>query len=128
MIGLGVDIVEIERIELAIKKNDKFLTRLFTEQEIEYIENKGSKNETVAGLFAGKEAVSKVLGTGISKFTWKDIEIDHTEEGQPFVLLHRGAKERGLAIGINQVLLSIAHCKTYAIANAMGQHVEGLCI
>lgn len=126
MIGLGVDIVEIERIELAIKKNDKFMTRLFTELEVQYIKNKGSKNETVAGLFAAKEAVSKVLGTGISNFTWQDIEIDHTPEGQPIVLLHGGAKERGLVIGVNQVLLSIAHCKTYAIANAMGQYVEGL--
>lgn len=126
MIGLGVDIIEIERIEMAIKKNEHFLTRLFTENELDYIKSKGSKTETVAGLFAAKEAVSKVLGSGLLKFTWQDIEIDHTKLGQPFVILHKGAKDRGLSIGVNQVLLSISHCKTYAIANAMGQYVEGL--
>lgn len=125
MVGLGVDIVEIDRIEKAVASNPKFLTRLFTDQEQAYIQSKGQKAETVAGLFAAKEAVSKVLGTGISTFTWQDIEVDHTPEGQPFVVLHGGARTRGLAVGINQVLLSIAHCKTYAIANAMGQYVEG---
>lgn len=124
MLGLGVDIIEIDRIASAMEKSDQFIERLFTDQEKVYILNKGQKSETVAGLFAAKEAVSKVLGTGISKFSWKDIEISHTAEGQPRVSLHRGAKTIALSKGMGEILVSIAHCKTYAIANAMGQSLE----
>ena len=124
MLGLGVDIIEIDRIASAMEKSDQFIERLFTDQEKKYILNKGKKSETVAGLFAAKEAVSKVLGTGISKFSWKDIEISHTAEGQPRVSLHREAKTLALSKGMGEILVSIAHCKTYAIANAMGQSLE----
>jgi holo-[acyl-carrier protein] synthase len=124
MLGLGVDIIEIDRIASAMNKSDQFMEKLFTELEKTYILNKGQKSETVAGIFAAKEAVSKVLGTGISSFSWKDIEINHTLEGQPKVVLHRKAKDIALSKGIGEILVSIAHCKTYAIANAMGQSLE----
>jgi len=120
MTGLGVDIIEIDRIEEAVKKSDKFLVRIFTDLERQYIEKKGSKSETIAGLFAAKEAVAKVLGTGISGFSWHDIEVSHSDQGQPLVSLHQGARKRADELGINRVHLSIAHCKTYAVANAMG--------
>lgn len=120
MIGLGIDIIEIDRIENAIKKNDKFLERLFNESEIAYIEVKGNKYETIAGLFAAKEAVSKVLGTGISGFSWLDIEISHEESGQPIVLLKNEAKSIAEDKSITKIMISISHCKTYAVANAVG--------
>lgn len=120
MIGIGVDIIEIERIEKAIRKNDKFLQRLFNESEIAYIEKKGNRAETVAGLFAAKEAVSKVLGTGISVFPWLDIEISHTESGQPIVILKNQAKTLANEKSITNIMISISHCKTYAVANAAG--------
>lgn len=120
MIGLGIDIIEIERIENAIKKNDNFLKKLFTDYEIEYYIKKGKKAETIAGLFAAKEAVAKVLGTGISGFSWTDIEISHTASGQPIVLLSGVAAELAKEKSINNILISISHCKTYAVANAAG--------
>lgn len=118
MKGLGVDIVEIERIEKAIKK-DRFLVKLFTERERQYFEDKGSRSETVAGIFAAKEAVSKVLGTGIV-YPWTDIEIDHTDLGQPVVVLHHKAEEIASRKGIQTIFISISHSKHYAVANAVG--------
>lgn len=120
MLGLGIDIIEIERIKNAIEKQGKFLSKLFTDYELAYYEKKGSKAETIAGLFAAKEAVSKVLGKGVSGFTWQDIEIKHTDHGQPIVLLHKGAKEMADEKEIDHVLVSISHCKEYAVANAAG--------
>lgn len=120
MLGIGIDIIEIDRISKTLEKQNKFLEKLFTDYEINYYINKGKRAETIAGLFAAKEAVSKVLGKGISGYTWKDIEIHHTVDGQPLVLLHGGAKKIALNMGIEKVLVSISHCKTYAVANAAG--------
>lgn len=120
--GLGVDIVEIHRIEEAINKNQKFLTRVFTESEIEYFHSRGSKYETLAGNFAAKEAVTKVLGTGLRKFHWSDIEILRDELGKPYVKLHNNAIEISEASNIDSIMVSISHCKEYAVANAIGMY------
>jgi holo-[acyl-carrier protein] synthase len=120
MVGIGIDIIEINRIEEAILKNERFLERLFTEKEQAYFASKNNRHETIAGFFACKEAVAKVLGTGISGFKWKDIEISHTEVGQPVVELKNAAKDIAEEKGITNILVSISHCKTYAVANAFG--------
>lgn len=120
MVGIGVDIVEIERIQMALEKNDRFLERLFTNKERAYFEHNNYKYETIAGMFAAKEAVSKVLGTGISGFSWQDIEIDHSDLGQPLVILHGGAKLQAEKKSIKTIMVSISHCKSYAVANALG--------
>ncbi|WP_240841524.1 holo-ACP synthase [Acidaminobacter sp. JC074] len=119
MLGIGIDIIEIDRIKRAIEKQSGFLDKLFTEYEQNYYINKGEKAETIAGFFAAKEAVSKVLGTGV-RYSWKDIEIKHTEFGAPFVVLHGQAKSIADEAEIGKVLVSISHCKTYAVANAAG--------
>lgn len=120
MVGLGIDIIEIERVASAIKKNDRFLERMFTENERLYFSDKNNKMESIAGVFAAKEAVAKVLGTGISGFKWIDIEIQHKDTGQPYVILHNGAAELAENKAIKEIFISISHCKTYAVANAMG--------
>ena len=74
ILDIGVDIVEIDRIKDAINKNERFLHRLFTDNEIKYFESKGFKTETIAGNFAAKEAISKSIGMGIRDFTFKDID------------------------------------------------------
>jgi len=124
MIGIGIDIIEIERIEKALSKQSNFLSKLFTDYEIEYYKNKGNKAETIAGIFAAKEAVSKVLGKGISGFSWQDIEVKHTQEGGPVIVLKNGALDLARSQGIDRVLVSISHCKTYAVANAAGVKQE----
>ena len=120
IIGIGVDIIEIERVRQAIQNNKNFLSKLFTEKEIDYFISRKMNSEVIAGNFAAKEAVSKALGTGIRGFSFKDIEILRNELGKPEVILHSGAKSIGnKLIGNNNSLrihLSISHNNSSAIA------------
>lgn len=118
--GIGIDIIEIERIKKAIDKNDRFLIKLFTKNEIEMFNEKGMRAETVAGNFAAKEAVSKVLGRGISGFKWTDIEVLRDFHGKPYAKLHGEAYRISLELNIHKIEVSISHDKTSAIANAIG--------
>lgn len=120
IIGIGVDIIEIERVRQAIQNNKNFLSKLFTEKEIDYFISRNMNSEVIAGNFAAKEAVSKALGTGIRGFSFKDIEILRNELGKPEVILHNGAKSIGnKLVGNNNSLrvhLSISHNNSNAIA------------
>ncbi|NLY84893.1 MAG: NAD(P)H-hydrate dehydratase [Tissierellia bacterium] len=116
----GVDIVKIERIRRILRKDRaRFYKKVFTEKEIEYISNKGNRAETVAGIFAAKEAISKVLGTGIGSIGWKDIEILH-DNNKPYVNISERVKRRMDEIKISDIEISISHERDYAIANAIG--------
>ena len=85
-IKTGIDIININRIKkILLSKRKQFLNRIFTEREIVYIAKKNYNANTIAGIFAAKESVSKVLGTGIGYINWKDIEILHNENGKPYV-------------------------------------------
>lgn len=120
IIGIGVDIIEIERVRQAIQNNKNFLSKLFTEREIDYFISRNMNSEVIAGNFAAKEAVSKALGTGIRGFSFKDIEILRNELGKPEVILHNGANLIGnKLVGNNnspRVHLSISHNNSSAIA------------
>ncbi|EGT2190712.1 holo-ACP synthase [Clostridium perfringens] len=120
IIGIGVDIIEIERVRQAIQNNKNFLSKLFTEREIDYFISRNMNSEVIAGNFAAKEAVSKALGTGIRGFSFKDIEILRNELGKPEVILHSGANLIGnKLVGNNNSLrvhLSISHNNSSAIA------------
>ncbi|ELC8453649.1 holo-ACP synthase [Clostridium perfringens] len=120
IIGIGVDIIEIERVRQAIQNNKNFLSKLFTEREIDYFISRNMNSEVIAGNFAAKEAVSKALGTGIRGFSFKDIEILRNELGKPEVILHNGANLIGnKLVGNNNSLrvhLSISHNNSSAIA------------
>ncbi len=112
MIKTGIDIVEINRIKKNLEKNDGFLTRIFTEKEIEYIRGKNYRAETVAGMFAAKEAYSKFLGTGFSGISLKDIEVYHREKGGPYIVF------KGIKINAD---LSISHSDDNAVAVVCGE-------
>ena len=120
IIGIGVDIIEIERVRQAIQNNKNFLSKLFTERELDYFISRNMNSEVIAGNFAAKEAVSKALGTGIRGFSFKDIEILRNELGKPEVILHNGANLIGnKLVGNNNSLrvhLSISHNNSNAIA------------
>ena len=120
IIGIGVDIIEIERVRQAIRNNKKFLSKLFTEREIDYFISRNMNSEVIAGNFAAKEAVSKALGTGMRGFSFKDIEILRNELGKPEVILHNGANLIGNKLVENnnslRVHLSISHNNSSAIA------------
>ena len=120
IIGIGVDIIEIERVRQAIQNNKNFLSKLFTEREIDYFISRNMNSEVIAGNFAAKEAVSKALGPGMRGFSFKDIEILRNELGKPEVILHNGANLIGNKLFENnnslRVHLSISHNNSSAIA------------
>lgn len=115
IIGVGVDIIEITRIEEAAK-NVNFMERVFTGNEIEYLKTRKMRPEYIAGRFAAKEAVSKALGTGFREFPIKDIEIDRNSLGKPMVILKGKAKQIAQRHGKYKIHLSISHDKTKAVA------------
>lgn len=111
MDNIGIDIIEIKRIESAIKKNSRFLDKVYTEYEKNYIKSKGKNYyRTAAGIFSAKEAVSKSIGTGIKEITWKDIKLYYDENGAPKV------KPIVLEDSIYSFEISISHNQETAMA------------
>lgn len=118
IIGIGTDIIEIERIEKAIKTNKNFLNKLFTEDENILFKSKAMRTEVIAGNFAAKEAISKALGTGVRGFSFKDIEILRDELGKPVAKLNENV-EKKIESKLYKLNISISHNNTSAIAFAI---------
>ena len=116
IVGLGIDVCEIARIEKAME-HPRFALRAFTEGERARIEQRGAK--TAAGLFAVKEAVAKALGSGFDGFGLQDVEILWDEVGRPRCQLSGGALKRLEAIGGGSVFVSITHDAGVAAAGAV---------
>lgn len=126
ILGNGVDIVKVSRIENLLKnKKGRFLYKVFTKDEIEYTKNTGYNPQTISGIFAAKEALSKLLGTGIGKVNWKDMEILHDEKGKPYVKLYNEGLNLSRNLGIENIQLSISHEKEYAMAFVIGEGKSG---
>lgn len=89
---LGIDLVEIDRVARAVKR-DRFTERVFTERERQYAA--GKRAETLAGMFAAKEAAAKALGTGFKGIRYTDIEILHSDSGAPYIELHGACRRSG---------------------------------
>ncbi|MFR3072061.1 MAG: holo-ACP synthase [Paeniclostridium sp.] len=119
ILDIGIDIVEIERLEKALQRNKRFLDKLFTKEEIDYFKSKGLKTETIAGNFSAKEAISKALGTGIRNFNFKDIEILRDKKGKPIVKTYNNLREICIDYNVLEIKVSISHSKNYAVANAI---------
>ncbi|QDT56916.1 Holo-[acyl-carrier-protein] synthase [Caulifigura coniformis] len=121
IVGIGTDIVEVTRIgEMIERHGELFLQRVFTEGEIFYCQERKLAMQHYAGRWAAKEAVMKTLGTGFSKGVgWRDIEVASQKSGQPIIKLNGGAKEMSTSLGIDEVLISISHCRAYATATAI---------
>ncbi|MDP4127303.1 MAG: holo-ACP synthase [Bacillota bacterium] len=113
----GVDIIEIERVAQAFERQPKLCKRLFTMREQENLVGKGI--QSYAARFAGKEAVLKTLGTGLSGLSWHDIEILSDLSGEPLVYLSSRAMDLVKARGRSQVRVSMSHNRTQAIAFAI---------
>lgn len=116
-ISCGVDIIEIDRVKESIEQlGDKFLNRVFTDKEIEYCESrKNQKYQHYAARFAAKEAAFKAVSEQIDdkyNVCWKDFEVTNDEQGRPSIKLV-GIDEKS----IENIDISISHCKKYAVAN-----------
>lgn len=119
--GAGVDIVEIPRMKDAIKKwGDNFLTKIFTDREIKYSNSRALPPQHFAARFAAKEAVVKAFGEP-RKFPirWTDIEVLNDDEGKPVITFRDDALKLKKKKGVDDIIVSMAHSKNYAIANVI---------
>lgn len=117
MIGIGTDIIEIERIEKVLAKYMKnFPLKLLSEEELIQYEVTNRKSEYLAGRFAAKEAVLKALGTGLRDCSWTDISITNNSYGKPIVTLNGKLLSMVKEKGIKEIQLSISHSRKNAVA------------
>ena len=131
MYSIGVDIVEVGRIEKAVDRwGERFLRRVYTDGEIAYC---GVRMSSLAARWAAKEAISKALGTGWAPqeaheagwIDWTEIEVVRRDSGQPEVMLHGKARARAEALGITGWQLSISHTREHAVAMVLGWRAGG---
>lgn len=118
---VGTDIVEVDRIKEKIEKREnQFLDKIFTKDEIDYCENKNiQKFQSYAVRFAAKEAIYKAVSPYITgKYNWKDFEIIKEENGRPKVNLHFKIEK------LEEIDISLSHCKEYAVAYVMAKFKE----
>jgi holo-[acyl-carrier protein] synthase len=118
IVGLGVDICEIARMERALLRHPTMRERVFTPEERTYCDSKARPAESYAGRFAAREAVIKALG-GYRGRRWRDIHVRRAPSGAPEIVLDGGAKRRADELGIGRVLITFTHEKTSAVAFAV---------
>lgn len=116
--GIGIDIIEVSRVEKQVARSDeRFARRIFTQREIAYCEKKRFKAQNYAARFAAKEAFLKALGTGLSAgLTWKEVEVMNDEKGKPCIEVSGKVKEFIERTGITGIQVSLAHLKDTAVA------------
>lgn len=119
VVGLGTDVVEIDRIRKAIA-NQRFVQRVYSQGEQEYCYSRGkSEAASFAGRFAAKEAVLKAFGTGLREGNLTDVEILNDELGCPKLHLHGYFAELAAKMEVKNVLVSISHAREYAVAQCI---------
>lgn len=118
ILGLGVDICEIARMERALERHPTMRERVFTPEEIAYCDLKARPAESYAGRFAAREAVIKALG-GYRGKRWQDISVTRAPSGAPAIRLEGQAKRRADGLGVDRVLVTFTHEKTSAVAFAI---------
>lgn len=116
--GIGVDIVDIERVRALVDtEGERFLDKVFTSEEIAYCNGKARRHQHFAARFAAKEAVSKALATGwAGDFRWKDVEVTNDPTGQPRITLHGRLREH---IGSARIQISLSHADNHVVAMAV---------
>ncbi len=118
VVGLGVDIIQNERIESVVKKwGDKFLNKFFSDNEINSLDKTRNKDQRLAANYAAKEAFVKAMGTGFrSGMKFKYIEVKRDSLGKPYIDTHGKVKDAVAKKGVSNIHLSISHEKDYSVA------------
>ncbi len=126
IVAHGIDLVDCPRIEQMIQRHgERFVKRVFTAAEQAYARKNKNEVEKLAGRFAAKEAVLKLIGTGWrGKIAWTDIEIINNAAGQPQVTLGGEVRKIADKLGIKHVSVSITHTANFAIASAVALAVK----
>ena len=127
IIAHGIDLVDCPRIEeMVARHGERFVQRIFTVAEQAYAESNKNKIEKLAGRFAAKEAILKLMGTGWrGKIAWTDIEIINNSSGQPEVTLGGEVEKIADKLGIKHISVSITHTANFAIASAVALAEKG---
>lgn len=124
IVGLGVDICEIARMERALERHETLRRRVFTPEEIAYCDSKARPAESYAGRFAAREAVIKALG-GYRGKGWQDISVTRAPSGAPSIRLEGNARRRADQLGVTEVLITFTHERTNAVAFAVAVNDGG---
>jgi len=121
IVGTGIDIAEVPRVGQSIERfGERFLRRVFTEEEIRYCDSKANRVERYAARFAAKEAAMKALGTGWNRgVRWRDIEVLRQPGRRPTIRFHGVAAGFAARLGTKNIALSISHTPEHAIANVI---------
>ena len=121
IVGTGVDIVEVPRIAAAIERfGERFLHRIFTENEIRYCESKHNRVERYAARFAAKEAALKAIGTGWRRgVAWKEVEVGREASGRPTLIFSGQAARHAARLGMKRAALSLSHTAEHAVAQVI---------
>ena len=121
IVAHGIDLVDCPRIEAMVERHGKrFIERVFTEAEQAYAKANKNGIEKLAGRFAAKEAVLKLMGTGWrGKIAWTDVEVINNSSGQPEVTLGGEVEKIAGKLGIKHISISITHTANFAIASAV---------
>ena len=123
IIGIGIDIIDIRRIEkIIIKYGDRFIKKCFLQTEIQRSENRINTIESYAKRYAAKEACAKALGTGLARGVyWKDIEVSNNNLGKPILTLHNKAAKilNKISSKNTRIEVSLSDEKNYAISNVI---------
>ena|SRR5215469_5001391 len=121
IVGTGIDIAEVPRIQQAIERfGTRFLERIYTPGEMRYCDSKANRAERYAARFAAKEAAMKALATGWSHgVRWVDCEVVRAPGGCPTMSFHGKAREFAVKLGVKNAALSISHTATQAIAQVI---------
>lgn len=121
IVGTGIDIAEVDRIEAAISRHgSRFVERVYTASEIAYVERKANRFERYAARFAAKEAGMKALGTGWRHgIRWQDFEVVNLPTGRPTLRLHGVAASVADRLGVASIALSLTHTKAQAMASVI---------
>ncbi len=126
IVGTGCDLVPVERLNAACQRTPRLVERLFTAAEVQYASgSEGLIWDRLAGLFAAKEATLKALGTGMRGGAFRDIEVVHSDLGQPTLELHGTAAATAWRMGVGRWHVSISHAGGFAMATVIAER-EGL--
>lgn len=121
ILGIGTDLVDIARMQLALDRTSGFAVRVFSDAERAYALRKKDPVPSLAARFATKEAVMKALGIGLWKFALRDVEVARARSGAPSVVLHGKAALLASEHGVTEWMLTLSHTKTTAIAVAVAR-------
>lgn len=116
LLGLGLDVVDVARLERALRRHPGLRARLFTESEQAYAESMASPAVTYAGRFAAKEALMKALGVGLGALDWWDVEVRRRDGGRPELVVGGRAAALAATLGVGAWQVSISHTHTVASA------------